>query len=349
MIAGPALVEWAAATWPRKSSATRASTPPTARSTTRSTPRTRRSRGRGASSRTCRPTSTSCRRVRTPNDDPSRRDEFLLDRAARSAQDLQDARGSSSGRRSRLVLRDRLRLGPLDHHRPRAPRRLAGRGVRRGRQHLRRRLDRGRLPQADALHRPGLDLPPAAAAPRGLPRLPDRQAGGAGVHHPLRLADAGRARPGAGAVRLRRAAQGVRRRRRRQSQAGRATCRFAWPSGDWGSLPIEGGIEVAYKAELAEAADYAAHLETIKHGSTGCARRSARPSTSRSKRSSTRATRGRCCAGGCGSRANNCGRERFRSAIDHDAASNTDRAVASPASRMQPTPIRPPTACTATR
>ena len=30
--------------------------------------------------------------------------------------------------------------------------------------------------------------------------------------------------------------------------------RVAWPSGDWGSLPIEGGIEVAYKAELAEVA-----------------------------------------------------------------------------------------------
>jgi acetyl-CoA carboxylase carboxyltransferase component len=40
--------------------------------------------------------------------------------------------------------------------------------------------------------------------------------------------------------------------------------RAAWPSGDWGSLPIEGGIEVAYKAELAEAADYDAHLERIK-------------------------------------------------------------------------------------
>ena len=40
--------------------------------------------------------------------------------------------------------------------------------------------------------------------------------------------------------------------------------RYAWPSGDWGSLPIEGGIEVAYKAELAEAEDYDAHLEKIK-------------------------------------------------------------------------------------
>ncbi len=40
--------------------------------------------------------------------------------------------------------------------------------------------------------------------------------------------------------------------------------RFSWPSGDWGSLPIEGGIEVAYKAELAEVDDYDAHLEQIK-------------------------------------------------------------------------------------
>ena len=40
--------------------------------------------------------------------------------------------------------------------------------------------------------------------------------------------------------------------------------RWAWPSGDWGSLPIEGGIEVAYKAELAEADDYDAHLDMLK-------------------------------------------------------------------------------------
>ncbi|MFO1255437.1 MAG: carboxyl transferase domain-containing protein [Sphingomonadaceae bacterium] len=40
--------------------------------------------------------------------------------------------------------------------------------------------------------------------------------------------------------------------------------RFAWPSGDWGSLPIEGGIEVAYKAEIEAAEDPAAHLEVIR-------------------------------------------------------------------------------------
>ena len=31
--------------------------------------------------------------------------------------------------------------------------------------------------------------------------------------------------------------------------------RYAWPSGDWGSLPVEGGIEAAYRAELEAAAD----------------------------------------------------------------------------------------------
>ena len=40
--------------------------------------------------------------------------------------------------------------------------------------------------------------------------------------------------------------------------------RFAWPSGDWGSLPIEGGIEVAYKAEIEAAADPVAHLALIR-------------------------------------------------------------------------------------
>lgn len=40
--------------------------------------------------------------------------------------------------------------------------------------------------------------------------------------------------------------------------------RVSWPSGDWGSLPIEGGIEVAYKAELAEVDNYDEHLKKIK-------------------------------------------------------------------------------------
>ena len=40
--------------------------------------------------------------------------------------------------------------------------------------------------------------------------------------------------------------------------------RYAWPSGDWGSLPIEGGIEVAYKADIAASQDPDQALEKIK-------------------------------------------------------------------------------------
>jgi acetyl-CoA carboxylase carboxyltransferase component len=39
--------------------------------------------------------------------------------------------------------------------------------------------------------------------------------------------------------------------------------RFAWPSGDWGSLPIEGGIQAAYRRELEAASDPAALLGEI--------------------------------------------------------------------------------------
>ncbi|MEE8556852.1 MAG: carboxyl transferase domain-containing protein, partial [Myxococcota bacterium] len=35
----------------------------------------------------------------------------------------------------------------------------------------------------------------------------------------------------------------------------RLNLRYAWPSGDWGSLPLEGGIEAAYKRELEAAED----------------------------------------------------------------------------------------------
>jgi acetyl-CoA carboxylase carboxyltransferase component len=40
--------------------------------------------------------------------------------------------------------------------------------------------------------------------------------------------------------------------------------RWAWPSADWGSLPVEGGIEAAYRAELDSADDRAATLAGIR-------------------------------------------------------------------------------------
>ena len=44
----------------------------------------------------------------------------------------------------------------------------------------------------------------------------------------------------------------------------RVRYRYAWPSADWGSLPVEGGIEAAYKAELEAAEDREATLRDIE-------------------------------------------------------------------------------------
>jgi acetyl-CoA carboxylase carboxyltransferase component len=44
----------------------------------------------------------------------------------------------------------------------------------------------------------------------------------------------------------------------------RLTSRWAWPSSDWGSLPVEGGIEAAYRADLERAEDPVALLAEIR-------------------------------------------------------------------------------------
>jgi acetyl-CoA carboxylase carboxyltransferase component len=44
----------------------------------------------------------------------------------------------------------------------------------------------------------------------------------------------------------------------------RAKARFCWPSGDWGSLPIDGGVEAAFRRELEAHPDPAARLAEIK-------------------------------------------------------------------------------------
>jgi len=45
---------------------------------------------------------------------------------------------------------------------------------------------------------------------------------------------------------------------------GRYCTRYAWPSGRWGSLPLEGGIEAAYRADLDAAPDRAAKMLEIE-------------------------------------------------------------------------------------
>lgn len=44
----------------------------------------------------------------------------------------------------------------------------------------------------------------------------------------------------------------------------RAKVRFCWPSGDWGSLPIDGGVEAAFRRELETHEDPAKRLAEIK-------------------------------------------------------------------------------------
>jgi acetyl-CoA carboxylase carboxyltransferase component len=46
--------------------------------------------------------------------------------------------------------------------------------------------------------------------------------------------------------------------------AGRFSLRYAWPSARWGSLPLEGGIEAAYRAEIDAAPDPGAKLAEIE-------------------------------------------------------------------------------------
>jgi propionyl-CoA carboxylase beta chain len=48
------------------------------------------------------------------------------------------------------------------------------------------------------------------------------------------------------------------------SNADRYQYRYCWPSGDWGSLPIAGGLEVAYKSEIEASEDPAATLAAIR-------------------------------------------------------------------------------------
>jgi acetyl-CoA carboxylase carboxyltransferase component len=48
------------------------------------------------------------------------------------------------------------------------------------------------------------------------------------------------------------------------NKPGAHSFRYSWPSGDWGSLPIEGGIEVAYKQDLADSDNPEQLIEEIR-------------------------------------------------------------------------------------
>jgi len=47
------------------------------------------------------------------------------------------------------------------------------------------------------------------------------------------------------------------------TNAARAQFRYAWPSAAWSSLPVEGGVEAAYKSQIAAADDPEAERTAI--------------------------------------------------------------------------------------
>ena len=153
--------------------------------------------------------------------------------------------------------------------------------------------------EAHALRRPLRPVPPAGRELRRPARVRDRHRGRARGHDPARHARAVRRLPGDAcrgcSVLVRKV---LRRRGRGHGNAARLNLRYAWPSGDWGSLPIEGGLEAAYRRELEAAEDPVALRAEIE------ARLNAVRSPFRtaerfaSRRSSTRATRGRSSATG---------------------------------------------------
>jgi acetyl-CoA carboxylase carboxyltransferase component len=46
--------------------------------------------------------------------------------------------------------------------------------------------------------------------------------------------------------------------------AQRLNLRYAWPSGDWGSLPIEGGVQAAYRRDIEASPDPAARRRELE-------------------------------------------------------------------------------------
>jgi acetyl-CoA carboxylase carboxyltransferase component len=123
----------------------------------------------------------------------------------------------------------------------------------------------------------------------------------------------------------------------------RLNLRFAWPSGNWGSLPMAGGLEAAYRRELEAADDPAALRAEIAARLEAVTSPSAPPSASASRRSSTPATLARSCATGPSARTSwsatsctrvrrraGCGRERLCGAAQGWAERQLVRGVARP-------------------
>ena len=199
-------------------------------------------------------------------DDPERREEFLIaaiPREKKQAYHMRRIIEALVDKGSFFEMGAAVR--PADHHRVLPAGRLAG-GADGGRSAVpRRRLDRGCVQQDHPLRRHGADLPPADRASGGLPGLPGRAGGREQRGDPLGRARAVGDQPDHRALVQHHRAQLLRRGRARATSRSSHLCvRYAWPSASWGSLPLEGGIEAAYRAEIDAAPDPQAKMEEIE-------------------------------------------------------------------------------------
>jgi acetyl-CoA carboxylase carboxyltransferase component len=76
------------------------------------------------------------------------------------------------------------------------------------------------------------------------------------------------------------------------ARQGGINLRYAWPSGDWGSLPIEGGVQAAFRREIEAAESPEQRRAELEAHFEGFARPSAPPRPSASRKSSIPARRG---------------------------------------------------------
>ena len=191
------------------------------------------------------------------SDRPARGRAALADPAEAHDDVRRPARHRADGRR-RLVVRDRRAVGHRPGRRPRPLRRPPGRRRRVRQPPRQRRGDDGRrLRQGDPPPRPVRPVPHPRAEPHRQPRLLRRPRARAQRDDPQGRDVDGGDGPGArcrsspsscGAASASPAT--TRRRPTRQPNV-----RVSWPAADVGGIPPEGGIEAAYKRQLAEAAD----------------------------------------------------------------------------------------------
>ena len=207
-----------------------------------------------------------CRRAASAPIRPARREPWLIEAIPRDIRKPYKMRGIVEAVVDKGSFFEIGALyGALHHHGPRPPGRLAGRPSRQRSVLLRRSVGRRHLPEGRSASsispRPSTcpwsissTAPAFSSASRRSARAPSSRACA-----PCRRSGRPPCRGASVIVRNCFGVAGA-----AHKNGGRFCTRYAWPSGRWGSLPLEGGIEAAYRADIDAASDPQAKLEEIE-------------------------------------------------------------------------------------